>query len=252
MQNCPNVLAHGTCSDQACPFLHNIVNCEPCGLIFDSHHNYQQHIKSNRHIRRLAGQGVTVSCPICSINVYNGQKGWAFHIMTRKHKAALGQAGVKEDAVGPQEGLTRGNIRHCDVCHVSVPLHAWSSHVQGPKHRSREAYAKYESVLGEAAKDKNGLIVEGDLDFGYVDPHSPSLQTDRRRIVEIKSSQALCHSTLLQVNLATSQGMSRITSAYVVESYLLDHSVDLLLGSRSRFRGQITRFQSGHFLSQSP
>ncbi|KAF8895854.1 RNA helicase [Gymnopilus junonius] len=131
-------------------------------------------------------------------------------------KATSSQAGVKEDAIEPQEGLTRGNVKHCDICHVSVPLDAWPSHAQGPKHRSRETYAKYKSVLGETEKDKNGLVVLGDLDLGYVDPHSASLQSDRRRIVEIKSSQVLCHSTLLQVNLAASQGASRIASAFSV------------------------------------
>ena len=51
MKNCPYVLDQGTSSDTACPYFHSIVNCEPCGRVFQSHDMYQQHIKSKKHLK---------------------------------------------------------------------------------------------------------------------------------------------------------------------------------------------------------
>ena len=216
MQNCPNVLDHGTCSVQRCPLLHNILNCEPCGRIFKSRHAFDQHMKSGVHKRRVAGQGVVLSCPLCLINVDNGRKGWEFHLRTRRHHSALQRAGLTEtDAVEPQEGLSQGHIQYCNVCRTSVMLNTWQLHVRTSKHLSREAFVRYKSVLGEAEKDKNGIVIGDNVDFGYVDPQSPHFQQDRHRAVEIRSTELSCRSTLLKATLATSQGSSRIKSAYV-------------------------------------
>ncbi|KIL62873.1 hypothetical protein M378DRAFT_128311, partial [Amanita muscaria Koide BX008] len=41
----------------------------------------------------------------------------------------------------------------------------------GPYEERREGYASYKTVLDEAEKDKNGLMTEGDFDFGIVEPN---------------------------------------------------------------------------------
>ncbi|PPQ74162.1 hypothetical protein CVT26_006766 [Gymnopilus dilepis] len=171
---------------------------------------------SKQHLSRIKGQGITLSCPLCLINVQNGQEGWTMHSKSRKHALALQQAGVAEGTVEPQEGLTRGNIKHCDICRVSVPIRAWQRHEKGSKHRAREAFTKYKSVLAEVEKDKNGIVVGDGLDFGYVDPQSPTLQNDRRRVIEIKSAQPFCKSILLKATLATSLGATPQRPAFSV------------------------------------
>ncbi|KAF8954804.1 P-loop containing nucleoside triphosphate hydrolase protein [Flammula alnicola] len=76
--------------------------------------------------------------------------------------------------------------------------------------------------MGEAEKDKNGLVIEGTFDFGFVDPLNIQ---DRARTATIKTSQPFSNSTLLDIKLASSQGTRRMESAFSVGVSVVDRQV---------------------------
>ncbi|KAM6492610.1 P-loop containing nucleoside triphosphate hydrolase protein [Amanita muscaria] len=167
-RNCRNVLAYGSCSDPSCKFNHTILTCEPCGFVASSASFYQSHLHGRKHLSRLAGTTVTVFCPVCQKNIGNG--GWESHVRGRPHCNEANRQGVSPN-VTPQQGVSSETEKYCDMCRITIRSYNWQRHVAGLQHRKREGYASYKTALDEAEKDKNGLMTEGDFDFGIVEPH---------------------------------------------------------------------------------
>ncbi|KAF9440154.1 hypothetical protein P691DRAFT_783172, partial [Macrolepiota fuliginosa MF-IS2] len=53
---------------------------------------------------------------------------------------------------------------------VSIQTRQWQSHLQHRDHLNRERYTTFKMALDEAEKEKNGVVLEGDVDFGILEP----------------------------------------------------------------------------------
>jgi len=212
---CSNVLAHGSCSDASCRFDHNIVTCEPCGRVFPTIDNYYTHVIGKKHLRKVQGISVVHSCSICRVNVALGQQGWNDHVNTRKHRSKATTLGVSAD-VDPQPAEAMPGTFFCDACQSTVPSGDWNVHLKNSKHKSKEAYVKYQAVAAESEKDKNGLAVDGDFDFGFVDPEAAA--NGYKASATVKTSDPFSRSSLVEIRLASSQGAFSRESAYVFDS----------------------------------
>ena len=211
---CPNVLAHGSCSDVSCRFDHNIVTCEPCGRVFPIVADYHSHVKGKQHLKRVQGISIVYSCPICRLNVAYGQRGWTDHISTRKHRSKATALGLSDVDPQPAEAML-GTI-FCDACQSTVPSNDWDAHLKNSRHKSKETYVKYRAVAAESEKDKNGLVIDGDFDFGFVDPEAAA--NGYKASATVKTSDPFSRSSLVEIRLASSQGVFSGVSAYVFDS----------------------------------
>jgi len=205
MTNCPNVLAHGTCSDTSCPNLHNIITCETCALVFPTNELYQGHLQSTRHRSRAAGNSAVSYCRICRINVNGGEKSWKVHTGGKKHFSTAKDLGVSPN-VGPQVATSINNEMFCELCQVMVEVRYWDKHLKGDRHISREAFTKYSSAIGEAESDKNEVSVEGTLDFEFVAP-DVAARGGMRKDLLIKTTQSYAKCALVDIKLASAHGV---------------------------------------------
>ena len=203
--SCPNVFVNGTCQDKTCPFAHNILTCEPCGLVFPSPNEYNQHFQSKKHRLKIQGQAVVYYCIICEANVWS-HKGWEVHILGRNHERKADRAGVPPGDVAPQPAMSTASTTACDLCQVVLPNHVWSQHLNSRDHNSRERYSLYMTAVEQSETDKNGVIVEGSFDFGFIDP--PVAKEGKELSATIKASQSSSRSVLLEAKLASAQGKS--------------------------------------------
>ena len=87
---------------------------------------------------------------------------------TREHRRKTELMGVS--VVEPEEPAGGARNEYCAVCNMAIERRHWAKHVQSPKHRKKEHFAKYKTTLEEAERDKHGVTVSGDLDFGIVSP----------------------------------------------------------------------------------
>ena len=239
MVNCANVLAHGTCSDNSCRNEHNITVCEPCGRIFQDTNIYRSHVEGKQHCNRVSGVSTFVSCPLCEVNVGDGQRGWSAHAKTKKHISKVKSHGLSTTSVEPQMAVSRGKTTYCNICQAVSSTSDWAAHLRGQRHKAKEAYVKYRAVAAECEKDKNGLTIEGEFDFGFVDPKIAS--TGYRASVILKTSDVFSPSTLIGVQLASSQGAYSRQPAYITSLILSRHTDDISIGSLFHFQGPNAR-----------
>lgn len=204
--NCPNVLANGTCEVHACPHIHTIFTCEPCGFVFQSSDLYDIHLKTNKHHSKISGRSVVSYCSICKANVTGGHTQFQQHTQGRKHQSKALSEGVSPD-VTPQPATTTSSSTACDLCQIMVHTLFWNMHLSSRLHKSREEFTRYMTAVEQSETDKNGVVVEGTFDFGFIDP--PVAQAGKTTIVNIKTSQPFSTSVLLGAKLASAQGNAR-------------------------------------------
>ena len=203
--NCPNVLANGTCDDQACPYVHTILTCEPCGFVFQSPDQYEFHLTTKKHHSKISGRSVVSYCPICDANVSGGQEQWKQHTQGRNHERMALSKGVSSD-VAPQPATTMSSSTACDLCQIMVPTPYWTRHLSSHKHKLRESFTRYMTAVEQSETDKNGVVVEGLFDFDFINP--AMAQVGKTTTVIIKTSQPFSKSILLGAKLASAQGNS--------------------------------------------
>ena len=173
---CPNLLAYGSCSDASCNMNHNTFTCEPCGFVTSSGAYYKSHLEGKKHRKCIACRNVTLFCPICQRNIASAV--WTAHAQGRPHREEAARQNVSPD-VSPQEGVTSATEVYCDMCRFVVRRWEWERHVTSPRHKKREEYMSFKAALDEMEKDKNGLMTEGDFDFGIVEPNIAAYGTRR-------------------------------------------------------------------------
>lgn len=216
MANCPNVLLQGACSDLSCQHNHNILSCEVCDRIFPTKEVYEGHLTSQTHRNRAAGVSTVYRCPLCNINI-TGDNTWHLHIAGKKHTKVARRQGVPPEVTSVTP-LGTGLSKFCELCRTLVPLRQWDAHVLGRKHKSRETFTKYASAVQEAESDKNGVVVEGEFDFGFIDPHEEI--HGAKKTATVSTTVPKCRCLLMELRLASSQGQRRVASAYVCDPEL--------------------------------
>ncbi|KAK7046911.1 Rna helicase [Favolaschia claudopus] len=162
------MLANGICEDPSCSGRHNVSTCDICGLVFGSPAAYAAHIATRRHLAKARGEcGAFLFCSPCGKYV-SGRNLWQSHVHTKKHKAKCESKGVPPDA-DPEEAEYVPNYTLCPTCNIHIQNEHWDRHLSTPKHLARQRFVSFQAALDEAERDKNGISIVGDFDFGIVD-----------------------------------------------------------------------------------
>jgi hypothetical protein len=139
-------------------------------------------------------------CPICEANVAT-HKGWDQHIQGRMHLQKVDDDGV---AVAPEPVISTASATACDLCQDVLPNRFWNEHLNTRDHKLREQHSRYMIAVEQSETDKNGVVVEGLFDFGFIDP--PAAQVGKELTATIKASPASSRFVLLGAKLASAQG----------------------------------------------
>ena len=194
-KNCKNLLTYGKCDDRTCPFEHKIHICDLCDYIAPHKNAWKSHLKSKKHRDILPRKTKTSHCNICQRDIAEGPQQWSDHVASQKHRELAATQQVDAD-IEPHDGAPTEKQEFCSLCQVSVWKSAWSRHLEGPGHVEREV------ALDEAEKDKNGISVEGGLNFGIVDPTTAG--NGIQSTVTITTTLPFSKTMLAEVNLASS------------------------------------------------
>ncbi|KDR68388.1 hypothetical protein GALMADRAFT_78731 [Galerina marginata CBS 339.88] len=211
MTNCPDVLSLGSCSNNACPYTHNVLTCEPCNFVFSDQDAYDIHLSTDKHRNRVSGCSFAAHCCICVANISGGEKQWTQHVHGKRHRGRALTQGISAE-VEPQVASTTPHAVFCDLCQCMVQNRSWTSHTNNDKHKSRVSFMKYRNAIEEAEADKNGVVVEGVFDFDVVDP--AAARVGKEIIATVKTAVPSSRCVLLEVKLASAQGNRRGGSAF--------------------------------------
>ncbi|KAH7908653.1 RNA helicase [Hygrophoropsis aurantiaca] len=200
---CPHLEAHGACTVPQCPHNHDVKVCELCGVLCASSAGYEAHITGKKHRRKLAGSGVVYHCLVCDIYVSKGV--WDQHISGRPHARRANEQGVSA-GIEPIIPDALPGRTFCSVCDKHIPEHLWSSHSTNFIHRKKEVYAAYKVAMGEAEKDKHGVTVSDNMEFGIIEPTVASRGTSKSLTIQttIPSSRITIVSTKFSSSITTS------------------------------------------------
>jgi hypothetical protein len=89
----------------------------------------------------------------------------------------------------------------CSVCQVYVKVDYMAKHEEKTGHLRQVRFHKFQDLLKEAEKDKNGVIVEGEFDFGVVELTEMGPCLERGGTVSTMSSDV--NVTLLEASLGS-------------------------------------------------
>jgi helicase MOV-10 len=164
-RNCPNILASGVCTDALCRLEHNIRTCDACNYVANNVSDYNAHIKSKKHQRAMARGRPNQSyyCRVCQCPVESDV--WEQHIAGKKHLRQAQNPNIEPTFTFPTETHT-----FCGICQISILNHLWGEHLSCGRHTRSQRYAVFKTAQEDSEKDKNGVVVDGDSDFGILEP----------------------------------------------------------------------------------
>ena len=149
-------------------------------------------------------------CRVCEANVATHQ-GWEQHIEGRIHQQKADGEGVPPVDVAPQPAISRASATACDLCQDVLPNQSWIEHLNTRDHKLREQHSRYMTAVEQSEADKNGVVVEGLFDFGFIDP--PAAQVGKEFTAAVRASHHSSKINLLGTKLASAQGNnSRVSS----------------------------------------
>ncbi|KAG5651196.1 hypothetical protein H0H81_009525 [Sphagnurus paluster] len=210
---CPTLRKDGFCQDPACKYTHSMLTCEPCAFMCASAREMKEHTQSRIHLNKVGGQSLVFRCPHCSTRVH-GRACWAYHIKTSKHIRESKKARAQPDQVVPEELANLPGHTLCVACNVHILEISWDRHIKGQKHLEKEQFASFKVALDEAEKDKHGIVITGDFDFGITDPATAT--TGKVLGGTIKTNNPTTRITLVEVKLASARGINPGRSSYEV------------------------------------
>ncbi|KXN81885.1 Putative helicase mov-10-B.1 [Leucoagaricus sp. SymC.cos] len=213
--NCPNILSSGTCTLPDCNYNHNVWACDVCNFVAHNTRGYERHLESRKHRNVLAGNvSRTWYCHICSCPVQSGV--WEQHKAGRRHRGMAELRG-SDIHIEPDPNPPTQTHTVCNLCQSTIPVNLWQMHLNSRNHRGKEQYAVFKTAVEETEKEKNGVTVEGDADFGIIDP----AVGERGEMVRLKVilSVPLARITLVSVKLSGDIGSQwrRVASPFSVK-----------------------------------
>ncbi|PFH46784.1 hypothetical protein AMATHDRAFT_69038 [Amanita thiersii Skay4041] len=167
------------------------------------------------------------------------QSSWNQHIRGIKHTQRAQKSSVPTN-VEPRLAMSVPGQIFCELCMVLLKSKKkWNKHLQSDLHKRKEAYVSYKAALDEAEKDKNGIIVEGDFDFGIVDPSQASKGSSVT--VTLKTATPNSRVILEAWKFVSSRGISSgftITPQDVNRQITLRQSVKLNVALKQKYIGR--------------
>ena len=139
-------------------------------------------------------------CATCDANVAT-HYGWDRHIQGRIHQQKV------DDEVAPsapQPVNSRASATACDLCQDVLPNRFWIEHVNSRDHKLQEQHCRYMTAVEQSETNKNGVVIEGLFDFGFIDP--PAAQVGKELTANVKDSEASSSIVLLGAKLASAIG----------------------------------------------
>ena len=172
------------------------------------------HGQSKEHLDKIRGESQILHCPLCRTSVC-GHSGWNAHLRSRSHVHRARQNGVDPSAVVPEEMQRIMNHTLCVTCQEHIRDRYWDRHVKSQKHLEKERFASFQVALNDAEKNKNGVTLEGNFDFGFVD----LAETSIRKVVRgtISSSIPTARIMLVDIQLASAKGSASAHTGYVAQ-----------------------------------
>ncbi|KAG6906077.1 hypothetical protein DXG01_016020 [Tephrocybe rancida] len=172
-----------------------------------------EHMQSRIHVNKVGGQSLVFTCPLCPNGRVTGRSGWNAHLRTWKHVNSSRRAGADANTVVPEELVEVPRHTFCVTCHVHIQDIHWNAHLRNPKHLDKERFASFKVVLEEAEKDKQGVSITGDFNFGFVEPGGG---TGRVANGTIGVNNPSARIILVDIQLASAKGSSRGGSSFEV------------------------------------
>ncbi|KAJ7746485.1 P-loop containing nucleoside triphosphate hydrolase protein [Mycena maculata] len=209
---CPQVLSGGACENASCPHRHNVCSCELCNLVFASSAEYTVHTSSKQHLNKAQGEsGAMLHCPVCKKYV-SGMKNWTQHVGGARHAARAAENGL-QPGVDPEVPENVPGHTLCSTCSSHIPDRNWTRHHFTPKHMERERFVSFRAALDEAERDKNGVSVSGNFDFGIVEGRAAKSGIEiHPTISNVTPSSKI---SLISITLSSEKG-SKTKSAFSV------------------------------------
>lgn len=160
------------------------------------------HLQSQWHKNILAGHAhQSWFCHICQCPIESsvwdqykeGKRHW------RQANSRQIDIYIEPDIVLPPETHT-----FCNLCQTSIFTQFWQSHLWSCNHLTREKYTAFKTVMDEAEKEKNGVTIKGDLDFGILEP---AISANGKAVsLKILSTVPLAKIVLVSVKLSSELG----------------------------------------------
>ncbi|KAJ3561909.1 hypothetical protein NP233_g9903 [Leucocoprinus birnbaumii] len=245
MDNCPNLLASGSCNDPSCSLNHNILTCDVCSIIFCGINDYRIHLTQPKHLTRAAGRAShgMVHCPICKI--FMGSNAWSDHQRGQKHARTAKSLGVSIE-VEPEMDLPvdiKESHQFCSTCQVFVGSIGWTLHIRGRRHKRSQEYMAFVMAQGEAEKDKNNVGIQGDLDFRIVEPAAASRGLTKAVIIRSTSPSAKINLKAVRMSAEIGSSQTKITSPFSVKieggrrQVSMAHPINVVITFKQEFIG---------------
>lgn len=198
---CPQLKAHGACTDTQCTGYHDVHLCELCGIFCTSTKCHEAHLASKKHHRKLDGHdGTQYQCTICGTPVV-GRKSWDQHLQGKRHRRKAEKKGVLPEVAPAIPEAFPGKV-FCGICDKQIPEGLWPSHPQSPGHRRKQGYTAFKTALEEAEKDKHGIVLSEGLDFGIME--NADAARGVLRTLTIESTVPSSRVTIKTVSLSSS------------------------------------------------
>ncbi|KAF9457917.1 P-loop containing nucleoside triphosphate hydrolase protein [Collybia nuda] len=217
---CPQLLATGTCVDSTCSYQHDLHSCDICGVMCSTASALASHTSGKKHRNRVAGKNNMLHCSICERNVM--AHNWRAHVFGGPHTRAANSRGISGVIKGEDVVTDIPGNKFCDLCRVHIPDNLWSLHIRSRFHKRQEGYQAMKAVFDEAARDKNGVTIEGVFNFDIIEPTVGA--TGLNLSSKIKLTVPQSRITLVEVKLA-SVGRKGVSSSF---SVAIDASLGLL------------------------
>ncbi|KAG6873915.1 hypothetical protein C0995_009695 [Termitomyces sp. Mi166 len=169
-----------------------------------------EHSRSRVHLNKVGGQSLVLQCPLCQRH-FSGRSGWNAHVRSWRHVRLAKRKGVDPNAVTPEELAHVQHHTFCVTCSVHIQDIHWDNHLRNPKHLEKEQFASFKVVLEEAEKDKQGVSVTGDFNFGFIEPDSTT-----GRVVDgtITTNNPTSRIQLVNISLASAKGTSLASPSF--------------------------------------
>jgi helicase MOV-10 len=109
--------------------------------------------------------------------------------------------------IAPEEGLAQSGSVFCAICDQYYLQRNWEHHSQTLRHCAREKFTAYKAAVQETEKDKHGVSVSGDMDFGIVELQEARDGVQVRGI--IRTDVPTSKIELVDMKLASAHGATR-------------------------------------------
>ncbi|KII91294.1 hypothetical protein PLICRDRAFT_105552 [Plicaturopsis crispa FD-325 SS-3] len=156
----------------------------------------------------MAGYSTFLLCRPCNVQVPGPF--WHAHASDPGHLTNTAQQGISPN-FAPEVATSVAQHTYCSVCNAQVPNVASRSHPTSKRHQQMLRFSSWRASLDEAEKDKHGVMVSGNLDFGIVEAVRAVQNCTLSAIISGTSPTAQI--SMVEVKL-TSEKNARTTSSF--------------------------------------